>query len=134
LPRVLEGDATWYGQVLQGHHTASSERFDMYSFTAAQDDLPFGSIARVTNLRNGRSVLVRINDREVGAPGRIIDLSYAGARKLGMLCRGVAPVRIELLYAPRESWGAGRFSKVGRHRQGATEVAFLSWTIPFGPF
>jgi rare lipoprotein A len=92
-----EGQASWYGSRHHGRRTASGERFDQHALTAAHRSLPFGSKVRVTNLSNQRSVVVRINDRGPYARGRIIDLSRAAAERLGMLSRGVAPVRLERL-------------------------------------
>ena len=92
-----EGQASFYASRHHGRRTASGERFDMHALTAAHPSLPFGSRVRVTNLANQRSVVVRINDRGPHARGRIIDLSRAAAERLGMLSRGVAPVRLEVL-------------------------------------
>jgi len=97
LPRIFEGRASYYGWERAGWLTASGERFDPSAFTAAHPTLPFGSYVRITNLRNGRSVVVRVNDRGPHVPGRVIDVSYAAARALGMLRSGTAPVRIEWL-------------------------------------
>lgn len=91
------GMATFYGDE-QGNKTASGERFNKRAFTAAHRTLPFGTRVRVTNLRNGRSVEVRINDRgPFGKRKRIIDVSEAAARQLGMIDAGVVPVTIEVL-------------------------------------
>ena len=92
-----KGTASWYGKQFHGRLTANGERFDMYALTAAHRTLPFGSIVQVTDLENGRSVAVRINDRGPFKGGRIIDLSYAAAKKLGMVKRGVVPVKITLV-------------------------------------
>jgi len=92
-----EGRASFYGEELAGNPTASGERFDPEKLTAAHRTLPLGSRVRVTNLRNGESVVVRINDRGPFHGNRIIDLSEAAARQIGMLKRGTARVRIELL-------------------------------------
>jgi rare lipoprotein A len=89
--------ASWYGSVLQGHRTASGQRFDMNEFTAAHRTLPFGSRVKVTNLRNHRSVVVTITDRGVLFPERVIDLSWAAAKELNMLKMGVDPVKLELI-------------------------------------
>ena len=78
------GYASWYGPGFQGHRTASGERFNSYSYTAAHRYLPLGSRVLVTNHDNGRSVVVRINDRGPFVGGRVIDLSYASARAIGM--------------------------------------------------
>jgi rare lipoprotein A (peptidoglycan hydrolase) len=92
-----EGRASFYGEELAGNPTASGERFDPAKLTAAHRTLPLGSRVRVTNLRNGESVIVRINDRGPFHGNRIIDLSEAAARRIGMLQRGTARVRLELL-------------------------------------
>jgi len=95
---VLRGRASYYGDYHHGRKTASGERFDMHELTAAHRTLPFGTRVRVTNLTNGRSVVVRINDRgPFGRKRRIIDLSKAAARKLHMLRAGVVPVQVEIL-------------------------------------
>lgn len=93
------GRASWYGKVFQGHQTASGEDFDMNAMTCAHRSLPMGSLVRVTNLRNHRSVIVRVNDRGPVPQNRIIDLSYAAARFLGFGGRGTAPVRLDLITA-----------------------------------
>jgi len=96
-PRVQTGTASFYGRGHHGKLTASGERFDMNAMTAAHPSLPFGTRVRVTNLRTGKTVVVRINDRGPHARGRIIDLSKAAARKLGFVGPGVAQVRIEVV-------------------------------------
>lgn len=93
----LRGLASWYGPGFHGNHSASGEIFNQNAMTAAHRSLPFGTKARVTNLNNGRSVIVRINDRGPYVRNRIIDVSAAAARLLGMTKTGVAPVRIEVL-------------------------------------
>ena len=90
-----EGLASWYGRRFHGRKTASGERYDMYAMTAAHPTLPIPSYARVTSLVNGRSVVVRINDRGPFHSKRIIDLSYTAAHKLGYLVQGSARVRVE---------------------------------------
>ncbi len=100
---VQRGKATWYGGRFHGGPTASGERFDKNALTAAHRTLPFGSIVRVTNLKNGRSVKVRINDRGPFGKGRIIDVSEAAARKLRMIRAGVVPVEVEVVrLAPKK--------------------------------
>jgi rare lipoprotein A len=94
---VQEGTASWYGREQQGGPTASGERFDMHALTAAHRTLRMNTRVRVTHLGNGRQVVVRINDRGPFSRGRIIDLSYAAARALGMLEAGVARVRLEVV-------------------------------------
>lgn len=94
---VQRGIASWYGTKFAGHRTASGAPYDMYAMTAAHRTLPIPTFVRVTNLRNGRSVIVRINDRGPFVPHRILDLSWAAAAKLGMLPRGTAPVEIRAI-------------------------------------
>jgi rare lipoprotein A len=95
------GTASWYGSYFQGKDTASGEAYNMYDFTAAHPSLPLGTYVRVTNLRNGRAVVVRINDRGPVVDGRIIDVSYGAAQALGMKSRGLQQVRLDLVEAPQ---------------------------------
>jgi len=99
---IQAGIASWYGPDFHGKPTSSREIYDMHDLTAAHRTLPFGTHVMVTNLENGRSVVVRINDRGPFVKGRIIDLSYAAARALDMIRAGTARVRIEVLsrYSP----------------------------------
>ncbi len=92
-----DGLASWYGGKFHGRMTSSGEMFDTNSLTAAHRTLPFGTIVKVTNLDNGRSVLVKINDRGPFVEGRIIDLSRAAARQLGMIDTGVARVSLQIV-------------------------------------
>ncbi|MDN3648470.1 septal ring lytic transglycosylase RlpA family protein [Reinekea marina] len=92
-----EGLASWYGQKFHGHSTSNGETFDMYKISAAHKTLPLPTWVRVTNLDNGKSIDVRVNDRGPFHGGRIIDLSYAGAVKLGYVDKGTARVRVEVL-------------------------------------
>ena len=94
---LLHGFASWYGGVFNGRKTASGERFNMYELTACHPTLPFGTLVRVRNLRNMRTVDVRITDRGYLYEGRIIDLSYAAAKKLSMTKPGVALVELEVI-------------------------------------
>jgi rare lipoprotein A len=91
------GEASWYGPGFHGNQTASGEVYDMEAMTAAHKRLPFGTRVRVMNMDNGREIEVRINDRGPFARGRIIDLSRAAAREIGMLGSGTARVRISVL-------------------------------------
>ena len=91
------GRASWYGRRYHGQRTSGGEPYDMYAMTAAHPLLPIPSYARVTNLANGRSVVVRINDRGPFISGRIIDLSYAAAWKLGYVANGSAPVEVDAI-------------------------------------
>jgi rare lipoprotein A len=96
-PYRARGVATWYGRKFQGRRTSSGERYDMYAMTAAHTVLPIPSYARVTNLANGRSVVVRINDRGPFHAERLIDLSYAAAHRLGYVTAGSAKVEVEAI-------------------------------------
>ena len=96
---VITGRASWYGEAHHGLLTASGERYDMNALTAAHRTLPFGTRLRVMNLDNERVVEVRVNDRGPVIPGRILDLSYRAARKLGAVGTGVIPVSITVLPA-----------------------------------
>ena len=96
---VEEGLASWYGNKFHGRQTSNGELYSMYGMTAAHKTLPIPSYVRVTNLENGRQIVVRVNDRGPFHSGRIIDLTYAGASKLGYLQKGTARVRIEALEA-----------------------------------
>ena len=91
------GFASWYGRSYQGHRTSSGERYNMYAMTAAHKTLPMETLVKVTNLLNGRSVVVRINDRGPFVRRRIIDLSYEAAKRLRAVRAGVIPVRIRAL-------------------------------------
>ena len=93
--RGHQGNASWYGPELHGSPTASGEPFDMHALTAAHRTLPLGSYARVKNLDNGRSVVVKINDRGPHARRRTIDLSYAAAQEIRMVSAGTARVEVE---------------------------------------
>lgn len=99
LTMGLRGLATYYGAVLDGHRTASGERFDMFAMTAAHKTLPFGTLVRVVNTRTGRSVDVKINDRGVLPGDHVIDLSYGAAKRLNILKTGVANVELVILAA-----------------------------------
>jgi len=110
------GTASWYGPGFHGNPTSSGEIYDQNDLTAAHQTLPLGTRVAVTNLRNGRSVEVRINDRGPFVKGRSIDLSYAAARSLGMIGPGTVPVRIEVL------------------GNGETRVASAAYTIQVGAF
>lgn len=114
------GGASWYGKKFHGRRTANGERYDMFKMTAAHKTLRLPSYARVTNISNGRSVVVRINDRGPFHRGRIVDLSYAAAAKLGMLHVGATEVELEVLSpehgdaAIESSSGKPRYLEVGR--------------------
>ena len=101
------GAASWYGKRFHGRRTANGERYNMYEMTAAHKTLPFGANVRVTRLDKGYWVIVRINDRGPYARNRIIDLSYAAARRLDMLGSGSSRVRLDVLSVPETDEDAG---------------------------
>ena len=96
------GQASWYGGHFHGRDTASGETYDKEALTAAHPRLAFGTVVRVTNEKNGWSVNVRINDRGPFAKGRIIDVSEAAARQLGMIGDGVVPVSVRIVSKPQK--------------------------------
>lgn len=93
----VRGTASWYGRRYHGRNTSNGETYDMYAMSAAHRVLPLPSFARITHLANGRSVIVRVNDRGPFIGDREIDLSYAAAQRLGIVRQGAAEVEIELL-------------------------------------
>lgn len=99
-PYTERGTASWYGRMFDGHMTSDGETYNMYGMTAAHPTLPIPSYARVTNLANGRSVIVRINDRGPFLNHRIIDLSYAAAYKLGYVGNGTGEVEVQKITRP----------------------------------
>lgn len=94
---TVVGQASFYGQKFHGRKTANGEIYDMHRMTAAHRTLPFGTLLLVTNLKNGKSVIVRINDRGPFIMGRMIDLSFAAAQKLDFINEGVVKVKVEKL-------------------------------------
>nr|BAL58678.1 rare lipoprotein A [Candidatus Acetothermum autotrophicum] len=94
------GIASWYGEPFHGRRTSSGEIYDMHRLTAAHLTLPFGTIVLVTDLETGKSVIVRINDCGPYVEGRIIDLSFAAAEKLGIVQKGLAKVGLKVLQYP----------------------------------
>ena len=96
-PWIQYGIASWYGKPFHGRLTANGERYNMYKLSAAHQHAPLGIHAIVTHLRTGRAIRVRINDRGPFVKGRILDLSYGAARRLGMVEKGLAPVKIKFL-------------------------------------
>ena len=92
------GTASWYGSYFQGRDTASGEPYNMYDLTAAHPTLPLGTMVRVTNLHNGRSVVVKVNDRGPVVEGRIIDLSYSAAQALHFKNKGLQRVRLDVVH------------------------------------
>jgi rare lipoprotein A len=94
-----KGVASWYGRKFNKKRTSSGERFNMYRMTAAHKTLPLSTYVKVTNLTNGKHVIVKVNDRGPFISNRLIDLSYAAAKKLGMVNRGTVPVNIKVVRA-----------------------------------
>ncbi|MCU1299017.1 MAG: rare lipoprotein [Acidobacteriaceae bacterium] len=92
------GTASWYGEYFDGKETASGEPFNMYDLTAAHPTLPLGTMVKVTNLRNHKAVVVKINDRGPVVPGRIIDLSYSAAQVLQFKNQGLQTVRLDVVH------------------------------------
>jgi rare lipoprotein A len=148
------GVASWYGRRFHGQKTASGELYDMYAMTAAHPTLPIPSYVRVTNLANGRSVVVRVNDRGPFHSSRVIDLSYAAAYRLGYIQAGSAQVELESVQAAREQAGAvyvqvgaftSRENAESLHARLTRELAWLQegaqvllsgnlWRLNVGPY
>ncbi len=124
---VQTGVASWYGKDFNGKKTSNGEQYDMHAMTAAHKTLPLGVYVKVRNTDNGREAVVRVNDRGPFVKGRIIDLSYEAARKLGVDIAGTAPVRIEALgyrgstegkYTAVDSYDAGSYTvQVGSFKE-----------------
>ena len=102
-----KGTASWYGKRFHGRRTSSGERFDMHAMTAAHKNLPLASLIQVTNLENGRSAVVRVNDRGPFHGNRMLDLSYAAASQLDMVDKGMAKVKIQVLDSATTDLDAG---------------------------
>ncbi|MQM36214.1 Endolytic peptidoglycan transglycosylase RlpA [wastewater metagenome] len=117
------GIASWYGKKFHGRRTSSGEPYDMYAMTAAHKTLPLPSWVEVTNLDNGRKAVVKVNDRGPFAKGRIIDLSYAAATKLGVVSTGTAPVSIRVVGPGYEAGGKDAPPDGGQERQPDTARA-----------
>jgi rare lipoprotein A len=112
-----KGDASWYGTKFHGQRASSGETYNMYAMTAAHKTLPLPTYVEVKNLQNGRTAIVKVNDRGPFHDGRIIDLSYAAATKLGVVASGTAPVEIRAL-APGGTEKAGKPGKSARSAVG----------------
>lgn len=112
---TASGTAAWYGRKFNGRRTASGQRFDASALTAAHANLPYGTRVRVTNTENRKSVVLTINDRLNPAAGNVIDVSRAGAQRLGMIKSGTVPVRIERV-------GARAIGKAARGNAGRGKV------------
>jgi rare lipoprotein A len=96
----MQGSVSFYGRTFSGRPTANGERFDPSALTMAHPTLPFGTFVRVTNQKNKRTVIVRVNDRGPFAKGRVGDLSFAAAQKIGIVHRGVGPVTLSIVTKP----------------------------------
>lgn len=94
---AMSGLAAYYHSGLNGRRTASGQRYNAGAMTTAHPTLPFGTRVKVTNVKNNRAVIVRVNDRGPTQPGRVVDLSYAAARQLGILRQGLAEVKLEVV-------------------------------------
>ena len=125
------GLASWYGRKFHGRLTSNGERYNMYGRTAAHKTLPFNTYVRVTNLKNGKQTVVRINDRGPFVRGRIIDLTYTAAHSIEMAEDGVVPVKIEALGYARKKRKAGKWVQV-YEKPASYEVG--AFTIQVGAF
>lgn len=125
------GLASWYGTEFHGRFTSNGERYNMYGRTAAHKTLPFNTYVRVINLKNGKTTVVRINDRGPFVRGRIIDLTYTAAHSLGMAEDGVVPVKIEALGYARKKRKAGEWVQV-YEKPASYEIG--DFTIQVGAF
>jgi len=132
-PYRQRGIGSWYGRKFHGQRTSSGEPYDMYAMSAAHTTLPIPSYARVTNLANGRGVIVRINDRGPFHSGRIIDLSYAAAYKLGYAGAGSASVEVESITADEMPLIAARQWQAPAAVASAQEQQPLAATQPIAP-
>jgi len=129
-PFRQRGLASWYGRKFHGQRTSSGERYDMYAMSAAHPTLPIPSYARVTSVATGRSVVVRVNDRGPFWPGRVIDLSYAAAWKLGYIEQGSTMVEVEAIVPGSEAQVAAAPSAPPAPATPAAPVALVEPTAP----
>ncbi len=130
------GIASWYGHQFHGHLTSTRERYNMFGMTAASPDMPIPTYAKVTNLENGRSVVVRVNDRGPFKSNRVMDVSYAAAKKLGLVAKGTAKVRVVALHrgepqtldtlASRQILQVGSFSQKTNASQYSTRITQIT--------
>jgi rare lipoprotein A len=118
---VAEGHASWYGRKFHGKRTSSGERYDMFAMTAAHRSLPLPTYAKVKNLHNGKEIIVKINDRGPFVKDRLIDLSYAAAKKLGVHQTGTARVRVSAIDAAQ--WQAQENKSKKMNKQAKTQLA-----------
>ncbi len=119
------GVASWYGPDFHGRYTSNGEVYNMYGLTAAHKTLPMNTIVKVTNLRNKKNVIVRINDRGPFVKGRIIDLSYAAGKKIGLDVTGTAPVKIEVVGFKGKNYVTGYKVQIGAfiNKKGAEKLS-----------
>lgn len=128
---VEEGLASWYGPGFHGKPTSTGERYDMHAMTAAHKTLPMGTHVKVTNLENGKSAILRVNDRGPFVDGRIIDLSLAASKELDSKQRGLARVRVEAVQLAREEHqGANTYWRV----ENVPSFRYGNFTIQIGSF
>jgi len=127
---VEEGIASWYGPDFHGKKTSNGETYDMYAMTSAHKTLPLGVFVRVTNRANGRQAVVRVNDRGPFVKGRIIDLSFAAAKELGVIGPGTAPVRIEALgYRETVADGSAVYRQPASYTVGSYSVQVGAFSV-----
>lgn len=124
-----QGIASWYGRKFHGRKTSNGEIYDMYALTAAHKTLPMGVFVKVTHLGNGRQLTVRINDRGPFVSGRIIDLSYAAAQKLGIVDAGTARVRLEALGYPQQQKGKVTYRSPVDYDKGSFAIQVGAFTV-----
>ena len=129
---IFHGRASWYGPKFHGKLTSNGETYNMYDATAAHKTLPMNTIVRVTNKNNGRSTLVRINDRGPFVESRIIDLSKKAATDIGMIGTGTAPVRLEILGFAEA--GTTRIADMNTLKRGPSEKVMDSFAVQIGSF
>lgn len=137
------GVASWYGVKFHGELTSNREKYDMFAMTAASKTLPLPTYVRVENLDNGKTVVVRVNDRGPFVDDRIIDLSYAAATKLGMIAKGTANVRVTALTSPhvitthdsnKTTHNLGRFLQIGSFSQEDNALKLITKVSRFTPY
>ncbi|MFK5882082.1 MAG: septal ring lytic transglycosylase RlpA family protein [Sulfurospirillum sp.] len=122
---TFSGVASWYGRDFHGKKTSNGEYYNMYDMTAASKTLPMNTMLKVTNLNNFKSTVVRINDRGPFVKTRIIDLSYAAASRLGVVARGTAPVRLEVI---------GFGGVINRNKTKIQSVSVSNYLVQIGAF
>jgi len=122
---TFSGIASWYGKDFHGKKTSNGEYYNMYDMTAASKTLPMNTMLKVTNLKNSKSAVVRINDRGPFVKTRIIDLSYAAASRLGVVARGTAPVRLEVI---------GFGGVINRNKTRVETVSMSGYMVQIGAF